>query len=129
MKQVFAISLVLLFGSVSLFGIISTLGNDGQHGGMSTCPLMGDIASVCPMGGVGHIAAWQSVFTASAVRTVSALLLIMLTLAMAAWAFGLFAHTPSASAFLAGSIRGTGIAPSHLLTAFSRGILHPRLYA
>jgi len=129
MKQIFAISLVLLFGSVSLFGIISMLGHDSEHGGMVTCPLMGDIASMCPMGGVGHIAAWQSVFAAMTPQAALVLLLIVAGLAAVVSVFVLRDHAPPPGPLFADDIQGVGLAPSHLLLAFSRGILHPRLYA
>lgn len=129
MKHIFALSLVLLFGSVSLFGIISMLGHDGEHGGMMTCPLMGDIASICPMGGVGHIAAWQSVFAAMTPQSALAFLLIALGIAVFASAIALRDHAPPLRAFAFRSADGIPPAPDHLFLAFSNGILHPRLYA
>lgn len=129
MKQVFAISLVLLFGSVSLFGIISMLGHNGEHGGMVTCPLMGDIASMCPMGGVGHIMAWQSVFTAMTPQMVLMLLVLVAFVVVYGVMFALHDSAPPMSTLFSGDIRSAIPAPSHLLLAFSRGILHPRLYA
>jgi hypothetical protein len=129
MKQVLAISLVALFGSVSLFGIISMLGHNNGHGGAMHCPLMGDIASMCPMGGVGHIAAWQSVFAAMTPQTAFVFLLIAFGAVAFVSVLMLREHAPPRTAFFARRDGSIAPAPNHLLLAFSRGILHPRLYA
>ncbi len=129
MREAFAISVIALFGSISLFGIISMLGHDGEHGGMVTCPLMGDIASMCPMGGVGHIAAWQSVFAAMTPQMGLVLLLVACSLIAFVSVRALRDHAPPLAALFASVGEGISPSPDHLLTAFSQGILHPRLYA
>ncbi|MEY4731116.1 MAG: hypothetical protein RL681_62 [Candidatus Parcubacteria bacterium] len=129
MKQASAISLILLFGSVSLFGILSMLGHDGEHGGMMHCPLMGDVSSMCPFGGVSHIAAWESAFAAMTPQTVFILLLIIACVGTIVSVLIFHGNAPPFGVFSSSIFQRTGHAPDHLLLALSRGVLHPRLYA
>lgn len=130
--QVLAIVCAGAFLAAVTFSMTFGMQTD-DHGSMSGCPFTRSEARVCPMGVIEHIAKWQQLFTAAFAQSGSPasmvfLLLIFILLAV-------FARVPnSAPPALALSPPVPKHKPetalfNHLATAFSRGILNPRLYA
>lgn len=96
--------------------------------GMTCCPFMGDIASVCNMSPLDHLSAWQNMFAAIPMQRV-AILLLLLSALFFMLRFGeylrLFYPTPQRI-----YIRpDPEIATYDSLRRFiARGLMHPKIF-
>lgn len=112
-----------MFFSVAAFGVMISMMGSG-HEMMSGCPFADGGAAICPMNVVAHIAAWQSYFVATIPFLLLGALLALVTFFVACSPrkeILNFKRFFTFSSFIP--------APTFLASAFSRGILHPKLYA
>jgi len=134
-KIFFSFVISLMFLTTVLLGPSYTLGMDMREDGtMGGCLFtMGTEAKICPMTTLEHISSWQELFTATFSQSEMLASLILLLFAFAVvvifkrtrlLSFGhhitfwrlYIKHSPHLSFF------------SPLREAFSRGILHPKIY-
>jgi len=124
-------SLVLVVLLVSTLGIWHPTGMSAS-GDMRGCPLMAGAATLCAMDALAHLALWQRMFTAVRSGTVLAGLLLAGGALLVAWSRHLFAlrpHDLGRTTFRSYEERSLLAAPlDPLKEAFSRGILHPKIY-
>jgi hypothetical protein len=74
---VFALAILL----VSAVGVsYSAMAMGMNHSGMVACPFMGHREAVCSMNIFEHLSAWQSMFSATPVESLSLLVLLLLAL-------------------------------------------------
>lgn len=119
----FPVAIGVIFVLVSAFGVGLAMEPD-QNGHMPGCPLMGEQVNICLMNVVEHMAKWQQLFTAIPI------ILLLLTVAL------LIVWTRKPDVFSSARTLSPPIRTNepkinlfnHLVAAFSRGILHPRLY-
>lgn len=100
--------------------------NDGK---MSKCPLMVQSSSFCQMGIVEHISKWQEMFLAI---PFSGALFLLFGLVFAVWHLSqrnYFSLSPPISLRLYKREHPDIKLFDNLLLAFSKGILHPKIYA
>ena len=122
-----AVVILILYGSFGLphFGMSSSMGMNGE---MGPCPFMPSVA-ICNMTPLQHIAAAQSILTATPQERSN--LLFMLLLAFAALITASFYRrilwpplVPVSLTF----VKYPAFAQSSLQEAYSRGILNPKIF-
>ena len=125
---------LITFLSLGFFGMSHsnmTMGPDGQMT-MSNCPLMSGQAVVCNMDPLGHIAAWQSMFTTTLQQNGSDLIMLLLAaLALTLVWTKLLRPKLEQEPELAFSViaqREKYLPPPLLQELFSNGILNPKLF-
>ena len=128
-SKILAVSILLAFSLTATLAIAVV---DIDHeGSMSSCVLMGqEQKQSCQMTITQHIASWQQIFTAT--FNWSLVPLLLLAAAFVAGLTTIFKNIESM--FLQLRRRYKKQNPSlklfdYLLSAFSQGILHPKLYA
>lgn len=103
----------------------------GRDGEMRGCPLMVGMATLCTMNTFEHLAVWQRMFTAIP-STLGPLLLFLSMWVFLAVRFWRVLHPPNdplrVSHRLRERLRLLFVPPDSLKEAFSRGILHPKIY-
>ena len=122
---------ILLIFFISLSVIASPLFSHGSQVGQQDCVFMEHGYSICHMNPIDHIGAWQEMFTA-----LPAQMGILLALLMIVVAIVYLRHILTSSGVPPESV-GRLYVRAHpesklfdfLITFFSRGILHPRLYS
>ncbi len=110
--------------SVAVFGMGHGM-EISSAGKMSNCPFMGGTAVVCQMNIFGHIAAWQSAFTAQVKIFVPILLSALLIFY---WFASTVRKNQEGSLLRLYAREKTHNIFNHLVTAFSQGILNPKIY-
>lgn len=122
-RTALTIGLLLTFTVVAAFGVMISMMGSG-HEMMSGCPFADGGVAICPMNVVAHIATWQSYFVATIPFLFLGALLALATFFVA--------FSPRKEIFHFGRFFASFAfipAPTFLASAFSRGILHPKLYA
>lgn len=133
-SQVILSSLALaLFVFVSIFGVNAAMDHVGKNGQMGSCPFMGEMTAVCSMSVTEHLSQWAQSFLTIPAKSYAAILLTLLLI------YSAFASTARSikEKYNLSSIKnrialGDAAYPklsNHLRAAFSRGILHSRIYA
>lgn len=126
-KPILAIFTLLVFATAVLISIHTATMTD-SHGNMSSCPLMDGSTSLCRMTIMEHLNTWQSLF-AAAIPNIITLLLVSTILLI-----GVFSNIDERNRhatinFLYNKHRGFIVFIfNHLRLAFSRGILHSKVY-
>lgn len=103
-----------------------------EHGNMSNCPFLLEQTSVCSMGIMEHIAKWQQFFTVllSQSDVLASIIFLFLNFVLLAIFIHVLNTSPTALALFPPIPKNKPEAKlfNHLATAFSQGILHPRIY-
>lgn len=121
----------LLVGFLGFSHADMTMGPDGQMSS-SGCFMPGMTASLCQMSPFEHIAAWQSMFTATPnqLDILALLLLLIASLAVGLLLIRRAIYPPTApNRQSQPTYQQAGAAPFNLLQElFSSGILHPKIF-
>lgn len=129
-RQILALSILALFVGVATFGLYASMMAD-QDGNMSDCPLMNGMSSMCRMNIMEHISQWQQMFATAIPSGLS--LAILLAMGFLSFLF-LARDNLHNREQLNQKIAFTQINQnsfqilSYLSFAFSRGILHAKIY-
>ncbi len=120
-----------LFAVISLFGVGISM-SFTHNGDMIGCPFVSGTASMCQMGVLEHIAYWQQLFIAKVNDTtilIPWLLFIPLFLAVRQLGTKNKDKTPLDLSFRLYDKSNPQIRLlNYLISAFSKGILHPKIY-
>lgn len=113
------------------FTLSSSAGIAGMHtdemGNMTGCPFMG-MDSICQMGPLGHIGAFQSMFTGLPTKhTLFAILLFVFLVVSLATIPKINSPPDTFIFFIKEAFRSP--VPNRILVALSDGIIQPKLYA
>ena len=125
-RTILTFSALFLFLAASIVGPSMSMPIDG-HGHMANCPFAMGATSLCGMTVFEHISAWENMF-ASSVPTGIALLLLLLALTVVVRT--VHGQDPPEPQDENNPTLRTTTVPfvSPLLSAFSQGILHPKIY-
>lgn len=124
---------IILLGITAFFTVGALgMGNFGMtadaNGQMSNCPFMG-VTAVCKMSPLGHIDAWQNMFTALPFKSALTLFTLLLLAIFAALLFRDLLDNQRPRLVYARRFRNpTHIVRNELQEAFSNGILHPKIF-
>ncbi len=116
---------ILFFIWASVLGMGISMTTDA-HGHMTQCQLINGLGSICTLTIFAHISAWQNIFTAVIpTGAFAALIIFIVTIAFPVLAVRDGLETDDAG-FLFQD--GNFVPFDPLRLAFSRGILHPKIY-
>lgn len=131
-QKIFASLALLVFAFISLFGVNAAM-NHEENGQMGSCPFMGEMTAICSMNAVEHLSAWIQSFQTIPAKSYAAILLSLLFI------YSVFASTvkPLKEKYDLSFIKNRIVVDDigypklfdHLRFAFSKGILHSRIYA
>lgn len=113
------------FSFIILFGLSLTMHAD-THGNMSTCPFMTEKTTMCPMGAIEHIAKWQETFTAT-ISSFALLIILIITTSLLIYNIVPLLESPPLKKYFQKQPNFNFY--NYLLSLFSAGILHPKIYA
>lgn len=129
MKRFFLATALLIFVSITTFGLNASM-KMHEDGSMSNCPLMIGQSSICKMPVSEHISWWQQLFTA--IPQLSSFLFLTFVL-FTGLTFLIFQFTlapPNALNFKVYRRSNPHIKLfNYLSLAFSKGLLHPKIYS
>lgn len=122
LPSLFILIIVLVLIVVSIFGLQIMMMTHDQ-GSISSCPFMNG-ASICRMSPIEHVSKWQSLFNA----TLSSILLSAI-LGFVFLSFTVLSNINILKSEIVGIVRKTDFRLlDHLHIAFSKGILHSKIY-
>lgn len=125
-KNVLVLLTVTVFVFVVLFGL--DLSMSGNRKEMSGCPLIQNVASVCPMSASEHIAHWQQLFTTTVDQNILALLILVISFVGILIAILLRQSSGLSQYFQYTKRRFTNLF-NYILDSLARGTLQPKLFA
>ncbi len=113
--------------AMSFLGLYSMPLN--EHGKMTNCPFMGNSSSMCQMSATRHIAKWQELFTFIKKDGSSSFVFFIIVVILILKPY--YNNDPPLSKFrfYLKKYRQERALFNYLLLVFSRGILHPQVYA
>lgn len=127
--QVAKISFVSVFIAVILFGL-NLSAHFEQGGRMSHCPFQKNESGLCPMTIIDHIIRWNNSFVATKTFDYGmALLFSVLAIAFIFFKIIRIASPPKISFALYHKEKPSFRLFSYFIEFFSRGILHPKIFA
>jgi hypothetical protein len=132
MKKWYAAFALAAFFSVAAFGVGIGMDMD-EMGDMTPCAFMANGASVCPMSVADHVSEWEGLFAPIAEffngNDFGAALAFAFTAFFVFWEFFVRDRERQKRKRIYAAAHFRLRPPHFLVYAFSRGILHPRLYA
>lgn len=121
------ITLITALLAISLFGVLTSVFSQHEHGSMINCPAMENTEMLCPIGTFSYVKRWLSVFTFLPVKNFTAVLMLCLAFLIIAGLKNLLYMAHGASIIYRREHPEIKMF-SYLEFLFSQGIVHPKLY-
>lgn len=132
LEKISALLVILFFVFINVFGVNAAMNHVGKNGQMGNCPFMGEMTAVCSMSVTEHLSKWVQSFLTIPAKSYAAVLLALLIYSVFAATIKSIKEKYNSSFIKNRTVSDTQLYPklfTHLRAAFSRGILHSRIYA